>query len=172
MGSERRDGLITRMNKLEEFLEDFEKKNKKKFKLPRKLTKISKMKLKQNYIVVIYIRTNGAIVINQYKIENDRIFIKDSGLWHKVTTESLLNYKGKPFIIQPEWSLTPFIPQEHRKKCEKEGNISTFQDIIIELSEAGNVKPKRGLPAGGKLILLGLIALVVVAYIISKMFGG
>jgi len=172
MDGEKRTSLVSRMEQLEIYLAELDKKKKKKFKLGRKLEKLSKVKLKQNYIIVLYLRTNGTILINQYKIEDEKIFIKESGLYHSVTTDSILNYNGKPFVIQPEWSLTPIIPREHALKTQEKGESALPQKVILELSEAGKIKKKSALPFSGKIALLILVAVVFIAYTLSKLFGG
>ncbi len=72
-------------------------------------------------------------------------------------------------IIQPEWSVTPFSPQEHSEKTTEEGISATKQKLLIDIAESAQIKPKKAI--GGKSLLIIIIAIVVILGIISQMLG-
>lgn len=143
----------------------------KQFKLPGKVRRgvKSKKKVKQNYAILIYVRTNGYSDIDYAPIENDMIYVKQSGLYHLATADYVLRYKKFPLIIIPEWTLEPFSPKSHLKTTIEEGKLALPQKAIINMVKLAQLGPKKPMLSGNMLWIV--FGVVIALYFISKMFG-
>lgn len=142
---------------------------KKEFALPKKIKAGHKRKLKQNYAVVVYIRTNGWIDIQFEPIVNDLIYIRQTGLYYAATAEYVMRYKQYPMVIQPEWAVTPFSPKDHEKATNEEGKSALAQKVYIQIMKmAAMGGPKK---FGGKTILWIIVGGVALLYLLSQIIG-
>lgn len=184
------ESIKERLNKLDalnEAINEFEKKENapkrsmwdkitgkkkvgKEFKLPAKIRRgvKSKKKVKQNYAILIYVRTNGYADIDYAPIEDDMIYSKQSGLYHLATTDYIMRYKKFPLIIVPEWSLEPFSPKKSLVETIEEGKLSLPQKAIINMVKLAQLGPKKSAISPSMIwIVLGVIVAI---YLLSKVF--
>ncbi len=157
----------------------------KKYKLPRKMRKGFKTKIKQGKVLVIRIKENHAIVPEWIKVTDGMIKLNNNDTYHAADAKYIGSFGKKriPTMILPEWSLTPLEPgkpqnyiepldfSRHRKKTEEEGAEAIHQKVIIKavnLYGVGGLKSK----VGGKMILWILALGVAAFYLISKLLGG
>lgn len=137
-----------------------EKKTLKKWKMPFS-GRVSKAKIKKGYVTVAYIGQNKAV--DFYKVLIDEGVYKDkNGIPHAATARYMMSYKGKPLIIQPEWSQTPFSPDEHLDKTESENNSSLGGRLLLNYLENQQVKPKGSMGGFGWIILI--LAVIGIGY--------
>lgn len=154
------------------------KKLQKNFKLPFGKTFGSSAKIKKGYCLVASVLNNGSVDINWYQI-NDGIIKLKNGLGYAAGAQYILNYKGKPFMIVPEWSEEPFSPQDHFEKVLTKGELSYPQRVMVELAERKALKldVKKKFGNVWLFVILGVVGLVL-AYVlfsgggIGKIFGG
>lgn len=158
-------GLNTKMDELIHALAP-KKKEGKRVKLP----KIKKAKLRQNYVLVIYIMDNFTINMDYVKIKNETIFLSKTNTYHLVTSKYVMNYKGIPTIIQPTWSLEPLCPSDHYTDTVNNNNGSNPQKALLTLLENANLKVKGG-KTSGKVMLWIIIGVVVLLYLIAQLLG-
>ena len=144
-----------------------EKKKKKKepkFFLPFS-AKINNFKLKNNYATIMKINENGHIKFTREQIEDQTIML--DGVPRLVGGGDVLMYKGKPLIIQPSWSVTPFSHKEEAKKSLEDGSNTAGYRLLMAKMEQGQIETKKKFNIGWGWII-GLIALGVVAYVLLK----
>ena len=158
--------------KFDKLLEVLEPKSKSRKKL--KLPKLNKVKLKQNYVLVVYIKDNLSIDMKYLKIENEYIYIPETNTYHLATSEYVMNYKGIPTIIQPAWSLEPlvpstFSPKKHYKETEDANKGSNPQKVLIHLMELSNPKIKG--KGGSKLTIYVVVGVVAALYFLTTLLG-
>jgi len=155
---------------------------KKEFKLPRKITTGRKRKVKQNYALVFYIRTNGYIEIDYAPIVNDLVYSKYSGLYHAATADYIMRYKKFPVLIIPEWSVAPikegdvvaneqfpFSPVDHANIVKALGTQASQQKVLIDIERKAQLKDKK--PIAGKTLLYIIIGVIVVLYLLNSFFN-
>ena len=143
---------------------------KKEFKLPSQARIGKKSKIKKNYALLFYIRTNGYVDIKLAPIVNDLIYVPETGQYHAATAEYLLRHKEYPVLIQPEYRLTsPFSMREDYKEASKTGDLAAPQRVIIQAMKQSQLKPPSAM--GGKNLLWIMVAVIVILYLVSQMFG-
>jgi hypothetical protein len=156
------DSIVDQLNKITE-----EKKAKeKKIKFP----KVSKGKLKKNYVIVILLRTNKQIDMRVLPIQDNMVYLKDNETFHIATTDYVMRYKNYPVIILGEWDLQPISPDELMNKTISEKRLALPQKIIIQAMKQAQLSgKKKGINIGIILIVIGAIAaVVVVANLLKK----
>lgn len=156
------ENLKDKMNAIDEKLDIImTSKNKKKlFKLPSK-AKLSKSKIKNNWVTIMKINENKGVDFIKDKIDNQTIVI--DGIPRLATAEDVLNYKGSPLIIQPSWSVKPFSPSENYEKSLEDGSNSKGYALLLARMKAGAIDLKK------KMNVFLIIGLVVVAGIVLYM---
>jgi len=138
--------------------EGVNKKKPKAFRLPLR-AKLSKGKLKKGYVTVQVIDDNKGINFVREPIIDGTI--KLDGTFHAIEEYDILNYQGKPFIIQPKSKLNPYNPLE--------GKHETYgQKYIMARMEGDKIITKKQI--GWGISILGLIIGVVIIY--AVFFGG
>lgn len=174
---EGRTRLTDQIKKLNELMEVQQQllapRKRSKFKLPSKLRKATKRKLKQNKILVLRITTNGNIHPEFLPVNDELVYIKENKTYHSASAEYVMRFNNKfPTIILPEWSLMPFVPRENKKETRETGTDAIPQKVIItamKQAQAGLLK-KGGF--GGKTILFIILGVIAALYLLSKIFGG
>ena len=137
-----------------------DKKTVKKFRLPFN-SKVSKSNIKKGYVTVAYISQNKAI--DFFKVLIDEGVYKDkNGIPHVATASYMMSYKGKPLIIQPEWSQVPFSPEKHLDETMSSKNSSTGWKLLANHFEKEQIKPKASI--GGMGWIIAIIAIVAIGY--------
>lgn len=187
------DGVDEKLNKIEKYfnapqrtwLDKLTWKNKvgKEYKLPKKIRAISKKKIKQNYVLLFYVRTNGNLEIEFAPINNDLVYVRQTGLYHAANAKYVMRYEKYPVMIVLEWSLLPLNSEEehkaaskpldleeHYKKTEREGAISFPEKVVIAATKAAQMgTPMRF--EGKTWIWIGLVVIVIL-YLLSTMLNG
>lgn len=150
--------------KMDEILEKEEGKKTKKFKLPMK-GKLSKGKLKDNWVTVVKINENKGVDFTRQKIEDETIMIDN--VPRLATGESVLNYKGKPLMIVPSWRVEPFSPTKDFKESLLDGSNTKGYALLLARMKKGILEPvKKKLPIGIILVVLAIIGII--AYVVLR----
>lgn len=150
--------------KLDTILGD-DKKKKKKFKLPFR-ARISKSKAKQNYVTVIKINENRNLDFDREKIIDQTIMVDD--VPRLASGEYIFNYKNKPVLIQPSWSVTPLSPSKHYSNSLLNGSNSAGYRLLMNRMQGEALK--IGKKIGGLGLSIG--ALVIGSLIIYALITG
>ncbi len=154
----------------------------KEYKLPKKVRAVGKKKIKQNYVLLFYVRTNGNVEIEFAPINNDLVYVRQTGIYHAANARYIMRYEKYPVMIVLEWSLLPLNSEEEHKKSrpldleehykgtEKEGAISFPEKVVIAATKAAQM----GTPMQFQTktwIWIGIIVIVVL-YLLSTMING
>jgi hypothetical protein len=157
-----KDQLAEVNSKLDEVLQGKVKKIKP-FKLPSK-GKLSKKKVKDNWVTVFKINENRGLKISREPIDNQTIVI--DGIPRLATGEDILNYEGKPAMILPSWSLKPFSPTESYEQSVKDEINTKGMALLLARIKAGAIDLKKKMNV---LLIVGLVALAgIVLYVVLK----
>lgn len=99
------------VKELSDKYEELEKQQKiKRFRLPFR-ARLGKAKVKNNYVTIIFIQDNKAVKFMRAKIDEQVAEI--NGVPYYIPSDHIMNYKNKPLIILPSWSMSAFNPNEH-----------------------------------------------------------
>lgn len=143
-----------------------EKPKEKKFKLPLK-SRVSKGKLKNNYITIIYITENGNLQFMKKQIREGGVII--DGVPHLATADYLLNYKGKPALIIPAWNSKPFSPEDNLEKAQREKNTTYGHKLLLNIMKNETLQLKKKLGMGA--LIGGIVVLIVIGYLVTQNGG-
>ena len=141
------------------------------FKLPNKIGFGIKNKVKNNYCIVQTIGDNGNIDFKVLPIQNNMIYIKETDTWHMATANYILRYKNYPMIIQPTFDSEPYSLKQNFEGAFEEGRLTTFQRFYINVMNLSQIKPKTSMD-GKTILIIGILAIVAIAFIMSKVGGG
>lgn len=140
-------------------------KKERKFKIPWGI-RLSKGKLKKNYILVLLIYSNGNTVFKFEKIEDGTVSI--NGIYYNCDADYILKYKKWPLIILPEWNISPIKNEEGKdvnvirpwnpKETLDYANMPIAEKVILNKIKLEMVKPKMKINIGVILIVLALLA--------------
>jgi hypothetical protein len=162
---EENTNIKEKMNKIDEKLDELlaSKSKKPLFKLPYK-GKLSKSKVKQNWVTVVKINENKGVDFIKEPIDHQTIVV--DGVPRLCTGEDVLNYKGKPLIILPSWSVKPFSPSENYSLSIKDGSNTNGYALLLARMKAGAIDLKKKM---NMWLIIGLVALAGIAlYVILK----
>jgi hypothetical protein len=130
--------------------------------------KVPKEKKKRGYIATMIIRSNRSLDIKNLPIQNGMIQIIENGTWHRAEGDCIMDYKGNPVMIVPEWSSEPLTATFLQEQAQKLGTKTEAQLFTIKAIEQANLgKPKMKISGKTFLFILGGIA---IAYIIYQYF--
>ena len=160
---------MSRIERLEEKIAELEEekgiKKKNKVKKPREFkipftSRISKSKSKQNYITVVKISENRDVSFTKQPIIEQTIMV--DGIPRIAAGEYILNYKNKPLLILPSWSLEPMSPSKDFKSSLMNGTNAAGYKLILNRMQGEAIKLGKkigglGLSIGA-LIIAGVIA--------------
>lgn len=155
------------------FMDKLTGKNKinKEYKLPLKVKFNSKGKLKKNYAIVEWVSTNGYSRIDFAPIEDDFVYNKHAGTWHKATSEYIIWYNKYPKLIIPEFNNTPINFKKYSEKIEAEGSSARNQKTLIEIGRKAELAGKKKFSMNIMWIIIGgIIALYLIASILGVSF--
>jgi len=122
----------------------------------------SKAKVKKGYIYVIYIRENGEIDPKAVEVEEGTTMI--DGIPRIAAAPYRLNYKGKPAIILPAWSVEPFNPLINYDETIRNQMTSQGFKLLLNRIELGAIKAKGKM--SGFVIFIIVIALIIGGYLL------
>ena len=156
-----KDKIDNLKSKMDEILNS--KSKVKGFKLPPK-SRLSKSKLKDNWITIVKVNENKGVDFTREQIKDQTIII--DGVPRLATGEDVLNYKGKPMMILPSWSVKPFSPSENYKDSMERGLNTKGYALLLARMKAGAIDLKKKMNMG---IIIGLVVLAgIVLYVILK----
>ena len=129
----------------------------KKFKLPWS-AKVNNGRASKGYTTVQIIRNNGDMQLTRLQIDDGTMV---DGVPRISTIDYKLNYKGKPWVIIPEWSLKPFSSSENYEQTIKDKMNIAGRKVILSKLEKETIKPKgKGFGGfGGWMILIVVVAI-------------
>lgn len=157
--------MTTVLERLEEKLDKLSDKGEKvrkkwKFKLPFK-AKISKGKLKQNYVTVMKIQENGGVDFVREQVVDQTIMLDK--VPRLASGRYVLNYKNKPLVIQPMWSVEPFAPETNYEQTLKDGSNSAGYRLLLNRMQGEAIKLGKKLSGLG-ISIFGLVIAAIVIY--------
>ena len=157
------------IKKLEEKVsESLEGKSKKpRFRLPLGI-RMSKGKLKKNFILVLYINSNLQTKFSYHEIKDDTIMINNA--IYDARGGNILRYKNIPLLIINESNTQPFpfSPEEDYKEAEEQGNLTSPQRLILTKMKMEALKPSS--PINAKTIIL-LVVMLGIGYLALDYFS-
>jgi len=172
---EKQISVNEKLDKVIEALENF-KDSKKRFHLPLGI-RMQQGKIKKNFAIVQLIKTNGAIEFKMLPIMDNTVKVGET--YHEATAKHVLRYKKYPFIILPEWNITPisnddsepaikpFSPEDNYREAIDKGKLSAAEKFIIHAIKMDQVKPKMNINVGA--ILIGLAVIGGLMLLLSQM---
>ena len=168
-------GLDARIGRiLDDKIEELgdKKKKKKEFQLPKNI-KSKKKKIKENYVVYFYIRSNRQFEISFELIENDTVYVKKLDKRYNASTDCIGYYNEFPCIIQPEWKLDPIRPTDIEGDAGDTKSAVAQKIIINSIEEISNYLKPSGSLLGGNKTIWYILGGCILAYIIySAITGG
>jgi len=129
-----------------------------------KAKKLGKFQLKKGYVRYLYINENRDIKVMKVPIEEGTTTIE--GIPRIATADYMMTWDGQPTIIQPAWSVKPFSPVDNYEETVKTQMSSAGYKLLLNRIEQGGIKPKRQIK--GWMIFAGVIALIVIGYLLLK----
>lgn len=147
---QRLDRIAEKITEIEET-----KGKEKKFKMPYKIRLFGRFRVKQNYAIVLLIRTNGSAKITMVKIADDTIRIKDKV--YDASADYIMRYKRYPLIIITEWNIEPFSPKDNYQKAVDKGTLTSAEKVILNTMRNDAIKPKWSGNWGAILIVIAVL---------------
>ncbi len=145
--------------------------------------KLSRGMMKQNYVCLILLKTNGVLLLKKLKIQNGGVYLPENKTFHRAEGDHIYSYKGKiPTIILPEFSVNPISKQDIKdyqefgavgrlqKKAKDEKATTDGQRFIMKKAEEYAVGIKHSKGVGSKTVIYVILG-IIVAYIISLIAG-
>lgn len=157
----------SRLDRIEEKLdmiaEGKKKPKDKKFKLPFR-GKVGKGKVKKNWATYLIINENREVDFKKFQIDEQTVVI--DGIPKIATPEEMLTYKGKPFVIQPSWSVKPWSLTDSYDQAMRDNYMAQGYRLLLNrmFSEALKLKKK----ISGLVIFIVIVAIVIVGYLVTK----
>lgn len=135
--------------------EELEKEKKvKKFKIPFK-GKLSKRKVKNNYVTIMYIQDNKEVKFMRAQIDEQVAEINGEPKY--IPSDHLMTFKGKPLVIQPSWSMSALNPNEHYQETMKRPEYSSKGwRYLVNYMNKTQIKAKREMKIGA-IILMAVV---------------
>lgn len=152
---EQQTSLKDEIRRLGQIIEQDKEKKQKKFRMPFG-ARVGKVKAKQNYASICYINENREVKFMKAPIKEGTIILDNCP--HLATTDYLLSYKGKPFIIVPAWSTKPFSPEENYDEATKAKTTTVGYRLLLNTMKSEIVSAKKKVNATMIFILLVVIA--------------
>ena len=159
--------LKEELQEIKELVKDTERKPKKQreFRIPFK-GKVSGKRVRDNWITVMKVNENNNISFARHKIEDQTVMVDN--VPRLATGKYVLNYKRKPLMIVPSWSVEPFAPENNYEETEKKNmNIRGYKLLMNKMKTEAIMPTKK---MGGWAIAIG--GLVIGAIIIYALFTG
>ena len=155
------EGIGTKIERLEEtinkLVDDNGGSKPKEFKLPFK-ARVSKIKNKKNWVTVIKINENRNLEFIKEKIDNQTVIVDK--IPRLATGEYIFNYKNKPIMILPSWSVNPLTASELYNSSLKDGSNIVGYSILLAAMKSGEISKKKKMSLGigiGVIVIIGII---------------
>ncbi|MCK9371128.1 hypothetical protein M0R04_14545 [Candidatus Dojkabacteria bacterium] len=127
----------------------------KKFKFPR-VAKLTQKKSKEGYASVCFINENRDVKFLKLPIKEGSVIYNGSP--YIASTDYMLNYKNKPFLIIPTWDIAPFSPQKQYDDAFEQKRLNVGYRLVLNTLKSEQIKPKASF--GSAWIWIAVIALV------------
>jgi len=147
----------------ENFQELVKKKEAKKFRLPWK-ARVSKKRAKEGYAGICYINENRSVNFMKVPIKEGTIII--NGTPHLATTDYMLNFKNKPFLIVPSWNTEPFSPVENLEEATANKKTTYGYRLLLNTLKSEQLETKK--KVGTAIIILIILAILAGGYYLLK----
>lgn len=162
MSEQEQTTLKEEISKLNENFEALKKDGKIKKIKPNK--KLNTSDLKHNGVLGVIIGENKEIRFEKLNIEDSTVTLNK--VPRIATAEYLGTYKGKPAMIIPEWSAEPVSFLKNYEEAAKNKMLAVGYRLLLNRIELGAIKAKKQIK--GWIIFAGIIALIVVGYLLLK----
>jgi len=139
-----------------------DKKGKKesKFILPKK-AKVSFMKAKKNYVILVKVNDNNNVEFKKVQI-NEQTIMED-GVPRLATRGSTLYYKKMPMFILPKGSVVPIDFQRIYENSLNDGSNIVGYKLLMNAMKLNTIDEKKKIGSGLK-IGIGVIVAIVIGY--------
>lgn len=127
-----------------------------------KAKKLSRSEMKKGMVRYIFINENGTIDVKKVPIDEGTTFLDKTP--RLATADYQLTWDGQPTIIQPAISAEPFSPKTFYERVKDEKMLAVGYKLLAHRAEMGQIKGKKSMP--GWIIFAGIIALIVVGYLV------
>lgn len=155
--------LRDEIDKLNKNFDDMtSKKEVKKFKLPFG-GRVNKKKVKDGWASLCVVNENRAVKFIKAPIKEGTIMLDGAPVI--ATTDYMLNYKNRPFMIIPSWSVEPFSPSQNLDKAAAEKKLNVGMRLILNRLKSEQIKAKATFSMG--LVILILIIIGAAIYYFS-----
>ena len=167
--TEKKVGLITKLDQVNERLDMLTKRDKKQehkeFKLPGNIQRQMKKIALQNKIFVVYLKRNRIMIPMITEIIDG--FIMIDGVPHNCSVDFTFLWKGKyPAIVLPEWDLNPIGTKDYYDAV-KDKRMADPTAIVIRMMEAKeNIMKGKGLKLSPKAWIFIGLAIVAGLYVL------
>lgn len=152
---EEQKGKLDRiLETVEELKEDKKTKKEKPFKLPF-MSRVGRGAAKKNFVTVMTISENRNVSFKKLQITDQTIML--NGVPRLATGESVLNFKNKPLMVIPEWSVKPFSPSDSYNNSLKDGSNSAGYRLLMARMQGEAIK--LGKKIGGLGISIGVLVI-------------
>jgi len=131
-----------------------EKKEAKGFKLPFR-ARINKRRTQEGYASICYINENRGIKFLRAQINEGTVMI--NGVPHLASTDYMMIYKNRPFLIIPAWNTHPFSPHENMEDAIKEKRTTVGYRLLLNTLKAEQIKTGPKVSATAIIILILVI---------------
>lgn len=142
-----------------------EKKEQKKFNIPFK-SRVNKNKVKNGYVTICYIHDNRGIEFLKAPIKEGIIMVNDQP--HIATTNYMLSFKNKPFLIVPSWNTIPFAPSQNLSEAQQKETLTVGYKLILNRLRSEQLKDKMKISAGW---VIGILIVLVGGYYLLNQGG-
>ena len=162
-------GLSEQLEEINKELKEIKgekEKKKKSFKLPFG-KKVSNSQAKKNYVTVLKINDNGTITFDKEQIKDQTTII--DGVPRLAAANHILSYKGKPFVIQPSWSVEPFSAKQHFENSITNGSNVVGYNLLLNRMKLSAVEGSGKKMSG---VVGWIIGIVVLGFIGYALFTG
>lgn len=154
--------LKDEIHKLNENFDEFKTEGKvKKFKPNKKLNVAD---TKKNFVLACVIGENKEFRFEKLRIEDSTVSVNK--VPRLASAEYLGTYQGKPAMIIPEWSVEPISFDKNYDEARRSRTLAAGYRLLINRIELGVLKAKKQIK--GWVIFLGIIALIVIGYLLLK----
>ena len=116
--------------------------------------KLSKGQVRNNYATFLVVKDNREVDFIKAPIKDGTANI--DGFPRVATSDHVLTYKGKPFIIQSYWDMMPYSPTQAYEEADKNKTTMAGRRLVLSKLEKEQIQPTK---SGGK--MLGWIILIV-----------
>ncbi len=161
---ERPPSLRDSMNELNKNFEELVKKKRtRKFGIPWK-SRVSKLSAREGYASICYINENRGIKFIKAPIKEGAIII--DGIPHLATTDYMLTYKNKPFLIVPSWNTEPFAPEENLSEAARNKRTTYGYRLLLNTLKSEQLETKKSI--SGMTIFILIAAIVAIGYYFTR----